>query len=181
MRGFTLIEAMISLTIVSVGMLGLANMHVLAGVASSSGRKNSQATAIAHDLMQQVDLWDYSDPRLEDRNPANNSTLIPPRAPDAALGDEEKADFVDGDATGGVATASSSLGGSSFSGIPREQLPHGFQRLWTVKDVDTDGDGTSNFKAIALTVRWQEEGRPGAWRSATFFSSKFNPRQLSLL
>jgi prepilin-type N-terminal cleavage/methylation domain-containing protein len=63
-RGFSLIEAMISMAILTVGILGAAQVQVLAAAQNGVGRRTTVAASIARDFVESVQRWELDDPRL---------------------------------------------------------------------------------------------------------------------
>ena len=67
--GFTTIEALIAAVVFLVGLVGLLGALVQARSATGQARRLMQATDIANDLSEQIQLWDFSDPRLGASDP----------------------------------------------------------------------------------------------------------------
>jgi len=65
-NGFTTIEAMIAAVVFLVGLAGLLGALVQARNATGQARRLMQATDVANDLAEQIQLWDVTDPRLAD-------------------------------------------------------------------------------------------------------------------
>jgi type II secretory pathway pseudopilin PulG len=65
-NGFTTIEAMIAAVVFLVGLAGLLGALVQARNATGQARRLMQATDVANDLAEQIQLWDVTDPRLVD-------------------------------------------------------------------------------------------------------------------
>jgi prepilin-type N-terminal cleavage/methylation domain-containing protein len=63
-RGFTLIEVMISMGILAVGMLGLMQLQILGLSWSQSARADSRATELALELRAGLEQLPYGDARL---------------------------------------------------------------------------------------------------------------------
>jgi type II secretory pathway pseudopilin PulG len=63
-NGFTTIEAMIAAVVFLVGLAGLLGALVQARNATGQARRLMQATDVANDLAEQIQLWDLTDPRL---------------------------------------------------------------------------------------------------------------------
>ncbi|HSP79468.1 MAG TPA: hypothetical protein VLQ93_13110 [Myxococcaceae bacterium] len=63
-RGFTTVEAMIASVVFLVGLAGLLGALIQARGATGQARRILEATDIANDLMAQVQLWPFEDPRL---------------------------------------------------------------------------------------------------------------------
>ncbi len=64
LHGFTTIESMIAAVVFLVGLAGLLGALVQARNATGQARRLMQATDVANDLAEQIQLWDVNDPRL---------------------------------------------------------------------------------------------------------------------
>jgi type IV pilus assembly protein PilV len=60
-RGFSLIELMIAITILAIGLLGLAGLQATAIHGNLHGNVISQATALAQDAIEQIRNTKYED------------------------------------------------------------------------------------------------------------------------
>jgi prepilin-type N-terminal cleavage/methylation domain-containing protein len=65
-RGFTLLEMMIAMTILSVALLGLGQMMLLSVRGNSFGNKVTEATTFAQDKMEELRTVDWNG--LQDGN-----------------------------------------------------------------------------------------------------------------
>jgi type II secretory pathway pseudopilin PulG len=63
-HGFTTIEALIASVVFLLGLSGLMGALTQARNSTGQARRYMQATDIANDLVEQIQLWDLSDPRL---------------------------------------------------------------------------------------------------------------------
>ena len=68
-RGFSLIEAMVASVIMLIGLLGLAGLQVIGMRANNIGKRMSQASLLAQDLAQNMQIWAYADNRLQSGGP----------------------------------------------------------------------------------------------------------------
>src|SRR5690242_8773549 len=92
-RGFTLMESMAALTLMMVGGVGLLGAATLGMQMNGNARKMAQATAIAQDLINNINLWRYSETTGSPL--ANVST-----SNDADIGDTANALLSDADPLG---------------------------------------------------------------------------------
>ncbi|NLA74660.1 MAG: prepilin-type N-terminal cleavage/methylation domain-containing protein [Deltaproteobacteria bacterium] len=74
-KGFTVIEVMIAITILAIGLLGIASMQMNAIRGNSLSDNITCAVALAEDKMEELMGLAYSDPALEDTVLENNSSL----------------------------------------------------------------------------------------------------------
>jgi type IV pilus assembly protein PilV len=73
--GFTVIEVMIAITILAIGLLGVASMQMNAIRSNSMSDNITCALALTEDKMEELMGLDYSDPALEDTIFKNNNNL----------------------------------------------------------------------------------------------------------
>lgn len=65
-NGFTLLEVLIALVILSVGILGVAKMQLSAIDGNAKARKHTQLIIAAQNRIELIMQMQYSDPELED-------------------------------------------------------------------------------------------------------------------
>ncbi len=175
-RGYTLIEAMVAMVVLLTGALAAVGINDMGVRLDGDGRRMTRATAIAEDLVNQIALWQYTDPRLansvtENDDDIGDTGFVLERTPDsgvAALVDHGEADLT--------------LGGTTWLGIPQAQLQaNGFQRYWSVSFndpgapgtlLDANQNGVPDGMRIAVIVRWPQGA---GWRRIVLLSSKVNP------
>ncbi|MDY6863534.1 MAG: type IV pilus modification protein PilV [Thermodesulfobacteriota bacterium] len=58
-KGFTLLEVLIALTILSIGLLGMAQMQIIAIRSNSYAFRFSEASAIVQDKLEELKSLDY--------------------------------------------------------------------------------------------------------------------------
>jgi type II secretory pathway pseudopilin PulG len=63
-HGFTTIEALVAAVVFLLGLSGLLGALTQARNATGQARRYMQATDIANDLVEQIQLWNINDPRL---------------------------------------------------------------------------------------------------------------------
>ena len=139
-KGFTVIEVLIALAILSVGILALVSMMIQVVKANAFSDKMTEAAALVQDKMEELRRLQYTDDQLTNRGDNNDvstdaqGTLALFTSPDHS--DAEP----DGDPT------------------PSVTLSPTLQRVWNVAD-DTLADGTINanakMKTVTVIVGWQ--------------------------
>jgi type IV pilus modification protein PilV len=72
-RGVTLIEAMVAMVVLLVGAIGMVSLHSTGVRIQGEAREITRATAIAQDLMNQIQTWEYADARLANANASNDA------------------------------------------------------------------------------------------------------------
>lgn len=164
-RGVTLVETVLAMGIMvigAVGMIGLNNMGVRM---NGDGRRMTRASAIAQDLVNQMQLWDYNDPRLANTNTANDADVA-----DSAFALEGPASSLVFDHTEGELEGA----GVEWHGIPVADLANtGYVRYWNVAQPDDlNANGIPDAKRIAVVVRWPQGS---GFRRVVVLATRMNP------
>lgn len=170
--GFTLIEIMVAMALVLIGAVGLISLQNTGVRMTADSRRLTRATAIAQDLLNQIELWSFNDPRLANDNAAN----------DADVGDTALAFEADGTTP---ADHDDDDLGADFPGISHADVAAaGYERYWSVSDkdplthpnlLDYNRNGVADGMRVAVIVRWQQLG---AWRRVVLVGFKRNPAEL---
>jgi Tfp pilus assembly protein PilV len=163
-RGTTLVEVMVATAVLLVAGLGMLGLHVQQLRMNGDARRITEATALAQDLVENITMWSFDDPRL-----ATNSS-----APHDDIGDSGRRFELDAP----VADHTESDLGTPTSTPPWNGSPAraGFERYWNVAYVDdTDHNGVSDAARVAVIVRWRTDG---GWRRIVVMTSKLNPAEV---
>jgi len=176
-RGFSLIEALIASMVMLIGLLGLAGLQVVGMRANNLGKRMAQASLLAQDLVQNMQVWQYTDGRLTPQasaSPAHTGLYTDTNHADiakfwdlqntAALTSNVDSSSVTFDFTDGAAGAAAvSQLAANYEGVlsPVDtSLPTAeqtvFQRYWNVFLVDLNGSGAAQGKLVQVMVRWKE-------------------------
>ena len=75
-KGFTLLELLIALTILAIGLLGLAGLHIAAIQGNVSGFKISTATAVSQERIEELKAIDTSSASLSAGDHADGNVVI---------------------------------------------------------------------------------------------------------
>jgi prepilin-type N-terminal cleavage/methylation domain-containing protein len=197
-RGFSLIEAMVASVVMLIGLLGLAGLQVVGMRANNLGKRMAQASLLAQDLVQNMQVWDYTDARLTPQasaSPAHTGSYSDTNHADiarfwelrntAALksnvdGSAVAFDYTDGAAGGAQVNQLAVSYGGVLSPIDLS-LPTAeqtiYQRYWNVFLVDLNGTGTPQGKLVQVVVRWKEPNLGYRQVNTSFYkldSSGFN-------
>jgi len=135
--GLTLVEVLVALTILSVGLLGVALMQVTSISGNAFSREMAVATELGQDMLEKLNAQEYTDTAL---TPGNH-----PTATDVANGLAVAVD------TDGVPC------NSSTNIVDERGLQVGpslYIRTWNV----IDNDPVTGMKNITVTVCWKEKG-----------------------
>ncbi len=165
-RGSTLLEAMIAMGVLMLGAAGLVGLQRQSNFFMGDSRRTTRASMFAQDLVNQIELWDYDDPRLANRTTSN----------DADLGDSAAAmslaSSVDPVAANLADYGEADLG-ATWVGLPKDLLDaNQMERFWNVADgPDANGNNVPDSKRVAVIVRWQAGA---SWRRTVFMVTKVN-------
>lgn len=184
-RGIGLIESIISMAILGIALVGLSQLQLVAVGSNSFSRKMTQASSLGHDLIENISMWDYDDPRLapgasvtslEDAAVARLSDL--PRT--ATISDaNRKPHFAAGETTNATTPDALELYGRPYDGLDAGDVEDvEFERYWSVFDLDADGDGLSDGKYVVVVVRWRETGV--GFRQVAMTTFRNNPGNFTL-
>jgi hypothetical protein len=128
-------------------------------------RRITRASSFAGDLVTQIQLWDFDDPRLANANTSN----------DADVGDSTFQFQEPGTPPFDHGEADLTLGGRTWAGLPATLLvANRMERYWNVsyEDVDTNGNAIPDAVRVAVIVRF----RSGTgWRRIVVPTVKVNP------
>jgi hypothetical protein len=163
-HGFTTIESLIAAVVFLVGLAGLLGALVQARGATGQARRLMQATDVANDLAEQIQLWDFNDRRL-----APNDTLC---AADPLDKDDKLLRPGTGDYNAYVACMHGEvmlrMSGASFGGLQRaafkdEDKVEGrnetvYQRYYIVRTEDVR-DGVRRMQ-VWVKVLYMDAGEP---------------------
>lgn len=196
-RGFSLIEAMVASIVMLIGLLGLAGLQIVGMRANNLGKRMAQASLLAQDLVDQMQIWAYTDSRLSSTDSTlysdtNNSTISQYWSLTNALaptGTSGTVNFMYCDAptnTGMGAYCGSNYNklATNYEGVMSPvdtDLPAGeqtiFTRYWNVWNVDIANAGSAQGKLVQIVVRWHEPNL--GYRSVTTSFFKYDPTQFN--
>jgi type IV pilus modification protein PilV len=149
--GFTLIEVVIAMAVLTIGSLGLLSVTRAGLQLNADARVTTRATALAQDLIAQMQTWDYAnDARLQDSNTGNNDNW-----------DDHEGAFEGAVTSGMYDHTEADLGGAAWLGVPTATVQAlGFTRYWNVEEdpADVDANGALMGRRVAVIVRWVHNG-----------------------
>lgn len=125
-KGFTLLEVLVALVILSVGLLGMASLTASVVRTNSFSDDFTTATALAQDKLEELINFSFADADLSDTSSTNNSTA----------GLLSTSDTDQQDANNPI-DENSNAGGK-------------YTRIWNI------WDRTATRKDIAVTVYWTD-------------------------
>jgi type IV pilus modification protein PilV len=149
--GFTLVEVMIAMAVLLVGSLGMLSLHRYGLQMTADARIVTRATAIAQDLLNQMQTWDYvNDARLANANTANDEDFA-----DGAGAFERAITSADYDHADDELESSP----RGWLGVPTAEVRQlGFTRYWNIAEPDLSSNGAVIGRRVAVIVRWERNG-----------------------
>lgn len=155
-RGMTLIEAMAATVALLFGMIGLLSADLVSFQQNAYAVKQNQATALARDMADTVNRWNYTDTRLA--NSTSNDTRV---LESGAFSTEPDWSVYELD----MATAT----GSGVTALARMDSS-GFRRHLALRPLM---DGPTQLGLLVSTVvSWPEGGR---WRQVVLHTMVYDP------
>ncbi len=129
--GFTLIEVLVGITILTIGLLGVAKMQISAIRGNYMSSSTSAALALAQEKMEELMVLSYTHADLDDSNTGNNAAAIN-LMPITSTTDFDHDETV---TTNGQGT---------------------FRRIWNIADHPLSGEPTvPTMKSITVIVTWE--------------------------
>lgn len=152
--GLTLVEAVVAMTVLLVGSVGLLGLHGVGTRLNADGRVVTRATAIAQDLVSQMQSWDYAnDPRLANTTTSNDLDFYDGAAAFEGAVGSFTFDHQESELDQPPSYRNLGVPGATVQGL-------GFTRYWNVAELaaDADENGVIGVKRIAVIVRWEQNG-----------------------
>jgi type II secretory pathway pseudopilin PulG len=163
-RGFTIIEALVAMVVITIGSIGMMSLMSTGQRLNADARQMTRAIAVGQDLLGQIALWQYTDPRLaagatggvditDETLKFQNQDSPPYDHSDAELISPPDAD-------------------PNFNGISNASLDGVYERYWNVAYVDdSNANGVWDGVRVAVIVRWRQTG---VWRRVVLTGFKPN-------
>lgn len=198
-RGTSLIEAMIAIAVLLIGMAGFASLQVISVRANHFAKRISAASALATDLAENVNRWDYLDPRLTpggsraDVTATGCTTAAIQTCLDAAVAltpwdlgtaatpaytpDYNDASLMGAGGWQGIPVVTGGVPTTFGADTDRDGVPE-FFRYYNVHQLYPTGtDLFPTGKLVQIVVRWKEPAF--GYRQVTTTAFKYNPRVVS--
>lgn len=167
-RGFSLIEAMAALAILSIGLLGVLHMNVLASQQNGLARRQSTASKVARDLVDSFERLPYEHTLL------SGESTIDPADPRFASLDEADGRVRLADALGLVGERP--LLGAAHASVSTEGGTKPiYEVAWRVAPVK-NADGDTEARRILVMVRFPTTA--GGFKQVNVWAVKFNPQAM---
>jgi type IV pilus assembly protein PilV len=151
-RGSTLLEALIALTVLLIGMVGMAKLQIYGMSSTQGARAQTQATQLATELAGALALLPSNDPHLtgdpgaSGNPPALFGRLLALGVPTSGVNLHA---WDDGNPVSGARLD------ATLERDPEDSTKAVFQRRWTVWDAGVTASATA-AKIIAVSVIWRE-------------------------
>jgi type II secretory pathway pseudopilin PulG len=160
-QGFTLIEALITMSVLITAFLGLASLQVVGVQTNYFGNRMLQASSLATDLAENMRVWQYNDSRLTPL--ITVSSMNDPAIRSWTLGSAGTTPYIlqYSDLTPDPNATNPGAQGPSYQGLSTDVDKNGvvdFIRYWNVYNVDIGTTGTPQGKLIQIIVRWKQPG-----------------------
>jgi prepilin-type N-terminal cleavage/methylation domain-containing protein len=163
--GFTLVEVLVAMFVLILGATGVMSIFSQGQRLHGDARRMTRATAIAQDLIANIDQWPYDTTAgtpLANVQPLNDADVG-----DAAYAFETTADPV----AANLADHAEGDLPATFAGIPAAGLGNEYQRYWNVAP-QANATGGIDALLIAVVVRWPSGSK---WHRVVLYSVKPNP------
>lgn len=159
-RGVTLLEAIVSLSILLIGMLGMMQLQVVGVTADAGARSNTQAFQLARELAAALEKLDPFDPLLAQHHggatpPAEFGRLLQADGTVASTGFTA---WDDASPLPGVQTDAAIL--SAYGADAQDTTLPRFQRRWSIWQAETAAT-EGGVKLVAVSVTYREKALPG--------------------
>ena len=165
-KGFTLIEVMIAIALLTLGILGVMTMQIQAIQANSVGFDRTKANAIARSFMEELKRLPFDDTNLTDTNNNKSNGLNDGSSLSGGTVDPTKADqqFV----------AANFPRFSNIYTLDNAKIKDDrktYQIFWNINK-DPWTDGSTAYCTISLFVYWQAPN--GGQQHVQYTSTKYN-------
>lgn len=131
--GFTLIEVLIAIVILSIALLGLSSMNLYTIQGNNLARQETAAVALAQDKIEALKNLSYTDPQLTDSVTGNDGSYTALQSTTTVDSQEANIDEKGNSGTGGTYT-----------------------RITNIADSGTGANSYTNTKLIVVIVSWTD-------------------------
>ena len=179
-RGFTMVEALMTMAVMVVAFTGFATLQVIGVQANYFGDRLIQASGLATDLAENIERWSYTDPRLTPlttlSGPSAMSSTAITGTWDLGTGLTTSYRAQYSDLAGDPNASNPGALAINYQGLSSDVNADGipdFFRYWNVYAIDLANSGTPNGLFIQIIVRWKQPGF--GYRQLTASKFKRNP------
>jgi len=75
-KGFTLVELLVALTLMTIGILAMVQMQIVAMQSNSMANRLSVATSLSQEVMDDIQSWDINTPPVNGAFTANSANVV---------------------------------------------------------------------------------------------------------
>ncbi len=145
--GFSLVEVLVALTILVIGLLGVALLQVVSIQGNTFSREMAVATGLSQDMLEKLKTLQWTELKVDDALTAGNHPVTADVNRDLD-GDGEPPYLAVAAGTANI------IDERGFGAADAGRGPLLYTRTWTV----TDDQPATNMKTIEVTVLWKEKG-----------------------
>jgi type IV pilus assembly protein PilV len=132
--GFTLIEVLVGITILTIGLLGVAKMQISAIQGNSMSSCTSAALSLAEEKMEEIMVTSFSDSSLDDTQTGNNNDL-------------SSITTIDQEEGGGTPINIDETGSQNAQGR--------YRRIWNIANHPSGLEDLPTMKSVTVIVTWE--------------------------
>jgi prepilin-type N-terminal cleavage/methylation domain-containing protein len=135
--GFTLIEVLVGITILTIGLLGVAKMQISAIQGNSMSSCTSAALSLAEEKMERIMVTNFNDTVLADTETGNNNNLTSITTIDHQ------------EVYGGAPINIDETGGLNAQGR--------YRRIWNIANHPSGFENLPTMKSVTVIVTWEND------------------------
>jgi type IV pilus assembly protein PilV len=128
--GFTLVEVLVGITILTIGLLGVAKMQMSAIQGNFMSGSTSAALCLAEEKMEELMVTDFNNAALDDSDNGNNSNLS-----SITTVDHEELDV----------TETGQVGGGMY------------RRIWNIAAHPSGTEDLPTMRSVTVIVTWEND------------------------
>lgn len=179
-RGFTMVEAMMTMAVLVIAFTGFATLQVVGVQSNYFGDRLIQASELATDLAENIERWSYSDSRLTPLSTIMGASALSSTSITGTwdLGTRSTTSYQAqySDLAGDPNASHPGALATNYQGLSSDVNGDGipdFIRYWNVYAIDLGSTGTANGLFVQIIVRWKQPGF--GYRQITASKFKRNP------
>lgn len=168
-RGLTIAEILVSMALLTISLVAIAEMQIVASRTLAISRNISQATQLAAQVGELFHVLPFEHVLLTPDDTVTGTQVVPETIDDEYY--DEELPFDVGFSLGDHEGASRKNVYELDPRLPRPDPDGRFRVYWRVVAEDQNADGTSEAKLVSVYVRWHENNR---WKTVQLHQARFN-------